>query len=325
MRVLPLAPSIVEAGAPSSIQPGGGVCVDLEARWGRLRRGVLRRFRPGYVARMARVRQGACEGCAHDVVDARDLKLVRNVCGFSFREEDDPFRWRGRLGLARAGLAEVAVSSIACGTVALFLGFAIVVTRSWWLALPIVAVAAFWVESVRFFRDPARTIPVDPDALVAPSDGIVTHLGEVDAPGFPGERAFRVSIYLSPWDVHLNRVPRPGRVVAVRYFRGAFVKAIREDAVARNEQLWTDFVEAGGRLVRVKQISGALARRLVCWAKIGEEFAAGDRYGMIKYGSRSDVLVPRGESMEMRVAIGDRVFAGSSVLLRFRNGTDRNG
>src|SRR5260370_35329123 len=92
---------------PRSIQPGGaGWCMQMELAWGRLRRAWLRRFRPGYVRRMAEKRQGQCQNCTHDIIDARDLKYYRNVCGYSFRPEDDAFRWRDRLRLARAGLAE---------------------------------------------------------------------------------------------------------------------------------------------------------------------------------------------------------------------------
>src|SRR5262245_48359132 len=92
------------ASAPiTSPQPGGGFCMGLELAWGRLRRAWLRRVRPGYVRRMAEKRQGSCPDCPHDVIDPRDLKFHRNVCGYWFREEDDPFRWRGRLPVARAG------------------------------------------------------------------------------------------------------------------------------------------------------------------------------------------------------------------------------
>src|SRR5438093_4391426 len=91
----------------NSIQPGGGFCMELELAWGRLRRAWLRRFRPGYVRRMAELRQGQCPNCPHDITDPRDLKYWRNVCGYWFRPEDDPFRWRDRLGLARMGLAEL--------------------------------------------------------------------------------------------------------------------------------------------------------------------------------------------------------------------------
>src|SRR5262245_48970143 len=111
----PHTPPGLSAQRPTSVQPGGGVCLALELAWGRLRRAWLRRFRPGYVRRMADKRQGECPDCPHQIIDPRDLKFCRNVCGYWFKGEDDPFRWRGRLGLARAGLAEVVVLSLLLG------------------------------------------------------------------------------------------------------------------------------------------------------------------------------------------------------------------
>jgi phosphatidylserine decarboxylase len=313
----PPVPELVEASALTGIQPGGGWCIDLETAWGRVRRRLLRRFRPGYVRRMESKRQGSCPGCAHDIVDARDLKLVRNVCGFWFRDADDPFRWRGRLWLARDGLAEVAVSTIACLPALLAFAAVAAVTGAAWAFAAAAIVAVLWFQLVWFFRDPRRAIPTDPTALLSPADGVVTHLDEVSAPGFPGERAFRVSIYLSPFNVHLNRMPRRARLVGARYFRGRFLNARHPDCVRRNEQLWTDFVEPNGRLLRIKQISGALARRLVCWVRVGEEVPTGERFGLIKYGSRTDVLMPMGEPRRLVVKVGDKVNAGRSVLLHF--------
>lgn len=181
----PPVPPLEEASALTCIQPGGGVCFALETAWGGVRRAWLRAARPSYVRRMAERRQGSCEACSHDVVDARDLKQLRNACGYFFREEDDPFRWREKLRLARVGLAEVVVSSFVCAAV----------------LIPVVATA--------------------------------------------------------------------------------------------------------------------LARRLVCALKVGEEVRAGNRFGMIKYGSRTDVLIPVGENVERVAKVGDRLLAGTSILLRF--------
>src|SRR5580693_1749470 len=100
MATIDSPPAPVQEAPIHSIQPGGGLCVSLELAWGKLRRAILRRFFPGHVKRMAALRQGDCPGCTHDVIDPRDLKLVRNVCGFHFRSEDDPYAWRGRIGLA---------------------------------------------------------------------------------------------------------------------------------------------------------------------------------------------------------------------------------
>lgn len=314
----PHVPPLSAATVPTGVQPGGGLCHDIEAAWGRLRRGWLRLVRPRYVRRMTALRQGTCEGCRHDIIDSRDLKLCRNVCGFTFRREDDRFLWRDHLRFARHGLAELLLATIAC---ALVTGFALGATwwtgRSAFLGLAVPA-AVVWGHAIWFFRDPTRAVPDDGAALLSPADGVVTHVDEVDAPGFPDGRAARISIYLSLWNVHLNRAPRAARVRSVRYFPGAFLNARHRDCVQRNEQLWVDFEEPNGRLLRVKQVSGAVARRLVCWLRPGEDVRAGVRFGLIKFGSRTDVLIPTGESIDLRAAVGDVVCAGTTILLRFK-------
>jgi phosphatidylserine decarboxylase len=310
-------PPLGEATIPTIVQPGGGLCFNLEAAWGRFRRGYLRRVRPGYVRKMTALRQGECPGCTHDVIDPRDAKLVRNVCGYWFRPEDDRFAWRDRIPLARYGLAEVLFSSACAGPLFILALVGAVRTGSIPLWIASVVLGWLWFQLVWFFRDPTRIAPADPDAMISPADGVVTDIDEVVAPGFPGDRAARISIYLSVWNVHLSRVPRSGRVREVRYFKGAFLNARHPDCVRRNEQLWLDYVEPNGRLVRVKQFSGALARRLVCYVKLGEDIKAGDRYGIIKYGSRADVLVPTGEDLTWKVKVGDVVAAGTTVLARY--------
>ncbi len=315
----PHTPPLAIAAIPTSVQPGGGFCVDLEARWSRLRRGWLRTARPGYVRAMAAKRQGDCPGCTHDIIDPRDLKLVRNVCGFSFRPEDDRFRWRDRIGFARYGLAEVVISHLGA---AILVALAVLAVRAsghpagWLLAVPALALSGF---ALWFFRDPDRNPPADPRALLSPADGVISHIDEVDAPDFPGGRAARISIYLSPWNVHLQRMPRRAKVVSVRYFPGEFLNAKHRDCVQRNEQMWVDFEEPNGRLIRVKQVSGCVARRLVCWLKLGEEVPTGERFGLIKFGSRADVLIPTGAKHVLAIEVGTVVSAGTSVLLRFED------
>ena len=290
----------------------------LELAWGRWRRAWLRRIRPGYVRRMAERRQGQCPGCPHDAIDPRDLKLCRNVCGYWFRDEDDPFRWRGRLGLARAGLAEVVCFS------ALLLGAGVLFALlGAWLHplffIPLGVCVVLWVFVLSFFRDPERVIPADPDLLLSPADGTVTHVGAVEDPDFPGGRAFRVSIFLSVFNVHVNRVPRSGRAVRLAYYPGCFLDARHGDCAVRNEQLWVDLEDPRtGGLVRTKQIAGAAARRIVCWLKPGEEVRAGERFGMIKFGSRTDVSVPAELVQEVLVKVGDAVKGGSKALLRLK-------
>ncbi len=309
------------ATAPTTVQPGGGFCMHLELAWGRLRRAWLRRLRPGYVRRMAAKRQGHCPDCPHDIVDPRDLKFFRNVCGYWFRAEDDRFQWRGRLGLARAGLAEVVCFSLLLGGATGLLGLA-ATWLHWGFWLPLALVVAFWVFILSFFRDPPRTIPADVDAVLSPADGTVTHVGEVDDPDFPGGRAFQITIFLSIFNVHVNRIPRAGQVMQVRYFPGCFLDARRPECGVRNEQLWLDLEEAEShRLLRVKQIAGALARRIVCWVRPGEPVQAGERFGMIKFGSRTDLLLPAGETASVHVQVGDKVKGGSTLLLRLKQTT----
>jgi phosphatidylserine decarboxylase len=302
--------------APQSAQPGGyGPFVRLELLWARLRRAWLRRFRPGYVLRMRELRQGEGAGCPHDVIDSRDLKYIRNVCGYSFRPEDDRFRYRDHLGFARYGFAELVGFSV----ILLALAGLVAVATAWlspWCALFFLPLALAEAEILWFFRDPERSIPADPSAVLSPADGVVTHAKEIDDADFPGGRAFRISIFLSIFNVHVNRLPRSGRVLEVRYFRGAFLDARHPECGQRNEQLWLDLEEPDGRRLRVKQVSGAIARRIVCWLRAGEAVRAGDRYGMIKFGSRTDVMVPAEPGIEVLVRPGDVVHGGSSVLMR---------
>jgi phosphatidylserine decarboxylase len=299
---------------PTCVQPGGGLCFALERAWGRLRRASLRTLFPEYVARMEAKRQGTCPGCPHDVVDPRDLKFLRNVCGYWWRPEDDRYAWRGRLGFARHGLAELLIFTIVLFLLSgLFTALAVLIHPLLWILVAVAGIV--WLEIVWFFRDPERAIPGDADALVSPADGTVTNVEEVDEPEFG--RALRISIFLSIFNVHVNRVPRSGRITRVRYFPGAFLDARNPDSAVRNEQLWIDMEEEGtNRPLRVKQISGAIARRIVCWLKAGDVVQKGERLGMIKLGSRTDVLIPAGQARTVCVKVGDTVKGGATILLR---------
>jgi phosphatidylserine decarboxylase len=315
----PPIPASLKGSPITSIQPGGGFCFGLERAWGRWRRAWLRRLRPGYVRRMAALRQGHCPDCPHDVIDPRDLKLYRNVCGYRFRPEDDPFAWRGRIPLVRAGFAELLFFS----AIFLLLSAAVVllgVLVHPLLLLLLVLTLVPWLFVFSFFRDPHRNIPADPDLLISPADGKVTYVGETIDPDFPGGRAFTISIFLSVFNVHVNRLPRSGRVTGLRYYPGEFLDARDVECMVRNEQFWIDLADArSGALVRVKQISGAIARRIVCWLRLDEEVRAGERLGMIKFGSRTEVSIPVELVQEALVKVGDTVHGGSTVLLRLKN------
>ncbi len=302
---------------PTSVQPGGGTCMAIELAWARLRKFWLRKFFPGYVQAMQVKRVGECPDCPHDIIDSRDLKYTRNVCGYSFKPEDDPYAYRNRLGFARHGFAEMLLF-----TLAYFLlnaGFAcLFATLQWpWLMLlPFVALSLVELEIITFFRDPERIIPADPQALVSPADGTITNVEEIEEPELG--KVLRISIFLSIFNVHVNRSPFDGAVTDVRYFPGAYLDARNPESAVRNEQLWIDMVEpTSGRPIRVKQISGAIARRIVCWLKSGDLIKKGERIGMIKLGSRTDVLIPSGSASEVCVKVGDKVAGGATILLKW--------
>ena len=160
-----------------------------------------------------------------------------------------------------------------------------------------------------FFRDPDRTAPELPGAVLAPADGRVMVLTEALDP-WVGP-AVRVSIFLSPLDVHVNRAPIGGLVKNVEYVAGRFLAAYRPEASEQNERCAVSLDGERAR-VTVTQISGVLARRIVCRVRPGDTLRAGQRYGLIRFGSRTDLVLPRGT--ELRVRVGDRVRGGESVM-----------
>ena len=159
-----------------------------------------------------------------------------------------------------------------------------------------------------FFRDPERRSPSDANALLAPADGRVTEVGSADEED-PGTQ--RVSIFLSLFDVHINRAPTAGQVLAVRYREGAFRAAFRKDAAERNERNELEMTAERGT-IRIRQIAGVVARRIVCRVRVGDRLGTGERFGLIRFGSRTDLLLPAGVRLAVRA--GDRVRAGVSVI-----------
>jgi phosphatidylserine decarboxylase len=166
-----------------------------------------------------------------------------------------------------------------------------------------------------FFRDPTREVPGEPGLLVAPADGRVTGIVECDEQ-LLGGKACRVSIFLSLFDVHLNRAPCSGRVESMTYHPGRFTSAMNSDSARVNESntIVIESDEVPGVRVVVKQVAGVLARRIVCDCTVGRTLARGERLGMIKFGSRTELSVPIGRLTELRVSEGDRVRAGVSVI-----------
>jgi phosphatidylserine decarboxylase len=292
-----------------SIQPGGGNCFRLELAWGRLRRWWLGTFRPAYVQRMRQLRRGTDQGgCPHEVLDPRDLKFYRNVCDLHWQPQDDPFRWRDQLPFARVGLAELLMIGGLC-LVAAVLGLLV------WAPLAL-APAAVGLLVIWFFRDPPRRIPVEAGLFVAPADGRVVAIEQLDYEPHVAGPAVRIDIFLSIFNVHLNRSPAAATVVGIAYRPGKFLNALRPEASRENEQLELRLEqrEPPYRPFLVRQITGAIARRIVCWVKPGEVLSRGQRFGMIKLGSRTELVLPVGPDLRLQVRVGDRVRAGATPL-----------
>src|SRR5262245_46934478 len=166
-----------------------------------------------------------------------------------------------------------------------------------------------------FFRDPDRQIPAVENLVVAPADGRVVSVATVDSDSLFSDAKTRVSIFLSPLDVHINRTPVSGKVEEIRYQRGQFLAAYKEQASRSNEQNALKIVDGRGRAFGVVQIAGVLARGIVCRAKQGDMLARGDRFGLIMFGSRTDAYLPSGCQVEVKE--GQRVKGGATVIGRF--------
>lgn len=193
----------------------------------------------------------------------------------------------------------------ACGVGALAFGWTLFSIVLFLLAL---AVAGF-------FRDPERIIPAGENLILAPADGKVVSISPVTPNGMFAGSVTRISIFLSPLDVHINRTPVAGKISEVRYQRGAFLPAYNEAASERNEQNALKMVDGAGRSLGVVQIAGVMARRIVCRAKVGDDMGRGDRFGLIMFGSRTDTYLPHGCSVE--VGEGQRVRGGETIIGRF--------
>jgi phosphatidylserine decarboxylase len=175
--------------------------------------------------------------------------------------------------------------------------------RGWWWALPFASLAAFFLY---FCRDPERVIPTGENVVVSPADARVMSIGD-PGPGAPAGPWQRISMFLSPMDVHVNRMPVEGRVTRVEYHPGKFLPAYRDDAGTLNE--WTEvWIDHHGTPIVVRQIVGILARRIECRVKAGDVVKRGDRYGIMKFGSRIDMFLP--PAARVLVKVGDRVAGG---------------
>ncbi|HEX7796304.1 MAG TPA: phosphatidylserine decarboxylase [Vicinamibacterales bacterium] len=183
---------------------------------------------------------------------------------------------------------------------------------AWPLSVPFLILTAFFLF---FFRDPDRHHSANFDSVISPADGRVLVAGDAVPDAAPAGTWKQISIFLSPMDVHVNRIPASGRVTKVAFTPGKFLAAYKHDAASTNErsEIWIDH---GGQMVVSRQIVGFLARRVVCRATPGLEVRAGDRYGVMKFGSRMDVFLPT--TAEILVKVGDMVRGGETVIAVLR-------
>ncbi len=297
--------------AVTSIQPGGGLCMRLELAWGRWRRWYLKTFRKRYVTKMRELRLGDPGDCPHEILDPRDLKFYVNQGDCRWAEQDDPFAWRDRLPLVRAGLGEVVILGGTC------LVLAVGLAPVWWPAACMAAVAGVFV--LWFFRNPRRVAPAADGVVVSPADGRVVLVEEVAHDEFIGGPAVVIGIFLSIFDVHINRAPAAARVIGLTYRPGRFLNALRPAAGRENEQLELRLEENRRpyRRLRVRQIAGAVARRIVCRVRPGDDLHRGAPFGMIKFGSRTELVLPQETGLALQVQLGQKVRAGTSILARY--------
>src|SRR5437588_2019730 len=177
-----------------------------------------------------------------------------------------------------------------------------------WLTLTCLALVGY---TVAFFRDPTRSDPAAENAVVAAADGTVADVSEVEEPEVLKSRSKRVGIFLSIFDVHTNRAPIAGRITFLQHHKGMCLDARRAECSEKNEAMTWAFQNPRTTIV-VRQLTGAIARRIVTWSKVGDELKRGDRFGMIRFGSRTEVYLPL--DAKVLVKVGDHVKGGASVI-----------
>lgn len=173
----------------------------------------------------------------------------------------------------------------------------------------------FFVLVVQFFRNPLRSTPQEPGSIIAPADGQVVVIEEVEELEYFKDRRRQISIFMSPLNVHVNRVPISGKVVYYKYFKGKYLVAWHPKSSTKNERT-SVVMEENGKEVLFRQIAGAVARRIVCYVKPGDELSKGDEYGFIKFGSRIDVYLPL--NADVTVEIGQKTIGGETVIAKWK-------
>jgi phosphatidylserine decarboxylase len=211
------------------------------------------------------------------------------------------------LPLTRHGWREMLIGSI----LLLILGLALS-----WIAHPLsLLVVPIFIWLFAFFRDPDRPIPTEPNIMVSPADGVVSDITEIADDPLLGGPAVRVGIFLSVFNVHINRSPCDAKVMSVTYKKGKFVNAMRHDQASDENESNTIVLSDGQRPIAVvKQIVGLIARRIICTAAADQNLARGQRIGMIKFGSRTELTIPKWLNPTVRVKVGQKVRGAADVI-----------
>jgi len=182
--------------------------------------------------------------------------------------------------------------------------------------IPAGLVGGFTLFTAWFFRNPSRVIPQQPNVVVASGDGKVIAVEEEFEPRYLKEKSIRVTVFLNVFDVHVNRMPCTGTIEGVSYQPGQFLVASKPEATLRNEQNAVMLKTTSGAKVLCVQVAGLIARRIVCWVGQGDSVLRGERFGLIRFGSRMDTFLPLGS--HIRVAVGDRVKGGETIVGELR-------
>ncbi|MHC4647751.1 MAG: phosphatidylserine decarboxylase [Planctomycetota bacterium] len=225
-----------------------------------------------------------------------------------------------RVPLTKYGLPQVAV--LPAIQIAVMLAALLAWPKSfslWGMLIIELILAAVLLWTLSFFRDPERTAPTDSNLLLAPADGRVTNIEFVDEDDFIGGAALRIGIFLSIFDVHINRAPCNVKVERLTYKKGRFKNAMTPHSGQVNESndLWLIRTNDPPDKLIVRQVSGAIAKRIVCSAAEGQNLAGGEKFGMIKFGSRTELYIPARDNVKCLVSVGDKVKAGLSALVRY--------
>jgi len=225
-----------------------------------------------------------------------------------------------RIPLTKYGLPQVLVFPSVILMVMLVAGMTL---RGWklWTAEILLLVVLIWV--LAFFRDPLRVVPDDKNILLSPADGVVSDITVLEGEDSPfGQKTIRIGIFLNIFNVHINRTPCSVRIDKVTYKKGLFKNAIDPESARVNESNdveMTRLDQPCDKLL-VRQISGAIARRIVCEVEAGQEFSGGYKFGMIKFGSRTELYLPSRDNVKVVVKTGDKVKAGLTVFVEYPSG-----